>query len=171
MIVLVPEAETAVSRLRDELDPVARLGVPAHVSVLVPFVPAAKLDEDVVAGTAALSRSVPGFRHNLFRTAWFGDEVLWLDPDASEEFRSLTRRVWAAFPAYPPYEGQFADVVPHLTVADHGPVATMRAAEHAIQSHLPISAVAREVTLMVEQPSGHWNAAMSFALDDPVAAT
>jgi 2'-5' RNA ligase len=170
LIVLVPEAETAVSRLRDELDPVARLGVPAHISVLVPFVPAAEIDEDVVARTAELFRSVPAFQHNLVRTAWFGEEVLWLAPDASEEFRSLTERVWTAFPAYPPYEGQFDDVVPHLTVADHGPVAAMRAAEQAIQGHLPIRAVARAITLMVEQPSGDWEAAMSFGLDDPGVA-
>jgi hypothetical protein len=166
LVVLVPEAETAVSRLRLELDPVARLGVPAHVSVLYPFLPAAKIDEDVVAQTAALLRAVPAFAHNLVRSDWFGDQVLWLAPDAGAEFRALTARVWTAFPAYPPYGGQFDDVVPHLTVADRGPVETMRAAEQAIQSHLPISAIARAVTLMVEQPSGLWNAAMSFALDD-----
>lgn len=78
--VLVPEAEPAVSQLREQLDPVARLGVPAHVSAPVPFVPAANIDEAVVARTAALFRSVPGFRHNLVRTAWFGDEVLWVAP-------------------------------------------------------------------------------------------
>jgi hypothetical protein len=166
LVVLVPEAETAVGRLRLELDPVARLGVPAHVSVLYPFMPAAAIDENVTARTAALFRSTPAFAHKLFRSDWFGERVLWLAPDASEEFRLLTARVWRAFPSYPPYGGQFDDVVPHLTIADRGPVETMRAAEQAIQSHLPISAVARAVSLMVEQPSGLWNAAMSFALDD-----
>jgi hypothetical protein len=168
LIVLVPEAEPAVSQLRVELDPVAQLGVPAHVSVLFPFVPAAEIDEDVVTRTSALFRSVPGFLHNLVHTDWFGDEVLWLASDSSREFRSLTSQVWTAFPAYPPYEGQFDDVVPHLTIADRASVETMRAAERAIQSHLPISAVAREVTLMVEQSSGRWNAAIPFALGDPV---
>jgi len=170
LIVVVPEAETAVSQLRFELDPVARLGVPAHVSVLFPFVPAAKIDEDVVARTAALFQSVPVFQHNLFRSNWFGDEVLWLAPDASEEFRSLTSRVVEAFPAYPPYEGQFDDVVPHLTIADRGPVEAMQAAERAVQGHLPISAIARAVTLMIEQSSGDWEAAASFALDDSEVA-
>ena len=155
-----------MSQLRFELDPVARLGVPAHVSVLFPFVPAAEIDEHVMARTAALFRSVPAFTHSLVRSAWFGDEVLWLAPDTSEEFRSLTRLVWADFPAFPPYEGRFDDVVPHLTIADHGPVEAMQAAELAVQRHLPITATARAVTLMIERSSGHWKAAVSFALND-----
>jgi 2'-5' RNA ligase len=167
LVVLVPEAEAVVGRLRDELDPAARLGVPAHVTVLYPFVPASEVVDDVVARTAALYRSVPRFRHDLVRTGWFGDEVLWLAPDAGEDFRSLTGRVWAAFPDHPPYEGRFDDVVPHLTVADHGPVGTMRAAERALRDRLPISAVARAVTLLVEQTSGRWSPAMSFPLAAP----
>lgn len=170
LIVVVPEAETAVGQLRFELDPVARLGVPAHVSVLFPFVPAAKIDDDVIARTATLLRTVPTFQHSLFRSAWFGHEVLWLAPDASEMFRSLTSTVVGAFPDYPPYAGRFDDVVPHLTIADHAPIDAMQQAEQAVQSHLPISAITRTVTLMVEQPSGHWRAAASFALNDPVAA-
>lgn len=167
LIVVVPEAETAVSQLRFELDPVARHGVPAHVSVLFPFLPAAGIDEAEMAQTAELFRSAAAFKYNLVRSDWFADEVLWLALDASGEFRSLTSLVWTAFPAYPPYEGRFDDVVPHLTVADHGPVDAMRAAEQAVQSHLPISATAQAVTLMVEQASGHWKAAASFALNDP----
>lgn len=155
--------------LRSELDPVARLDVPAHVSVLFPFVPAAELDEHVIARTAAVFRAEPAFRHRLVRTAWFGDDVLWLAPDASAEFRSLTNRVWTAFPAYPPYEGRFDDVVPHLTIADRAPLEAMREAERAVQPQLPISAIARAVTLMVEQASGHWQVAESFPLDDPAA--
>lgn len=92
--------------------------------------------------------------------------MLWLAPDASEEFRSLTSLVWSAFPAYPPYEGKFDDVVPHLTIADRGSVEEMQAAEQTVQGHLPFRAVTCAVTLMVEQPSGRWESAESFSLSD-----
>jgi hypothetical protein len=115
---------------------------------------------------AALFRTVPAFSYNLVRSDWFGDEVLWLAPDTDEDFRSLTSLVWTAFPAYPPYEGRFNDVIPHLTVADHGPVEKMQAAERSVQMQLPIPAVTRKVALLVEQASAPWEAAASFALDD-----
>jgi 2'-5' RNA ligase len=166
LIVVVPEAETAVSQFRCRLDPVAQLGVPAHVSVLFPFMPAPEIDNDVVARLAALFRAAPAFKYYFVRTDWFGDEVLWLAPDASEEFRSLTSLVWSAFPAYPPYEGKFDDVVPHLTIADRGSVEEMQAAEQTVQGYLPIRAVTCAVTLMVEQPSGRWESAESFSLSD-----
>jgi 2'-5' RNA ligase len=164
-MVVVAEAEPAVAQLRRQLDPVARLGVPAHVTVLFPFIPASEIQGAVMVRLAALFRTVPAFTHNFVRTAWFGDEVLWLGSDAAQVFRSLTQLVWTAFPAYPPFEGQFDDVVPHLTIADHGARGEMQAAERTAQLHLPISADTRAVTLMVEQPSGHWEAAESFTLN------
>jgi hypothetical protein len=90
---------------------------------------------------------------------------LWLDSDAARLFRSLTQLVWRAFPAYPPFEGRFDEVVPHLTIADHGPFEEMQAAERTVQRHLPISAITQAVTLMVEQPAGRWDAAASFPLN------
>lgn len=68
MIVVVPEAETAVSQFRCRLDPVAQLGVPAHVSVLLPFMPAPEIDNDVVARLAALFRAAPAFKYYFVRT-------------------------------------------------------------------------------------------------------
>jgi 2'-5' RNA ligase len=131
-MVVVAEAEPAVAQLRRQLDPVARLGVPAHVTVLFPFIPASEIQGAVMVRLAALFRTVPAFTHNFVRTAWFGDEVLWLGSDAAQVFRSLTQLVWTAFPAYPPFEGQFDDVVPHLTIADHAPRGEMQAAERKL---------------------------------------
>lgn len=166
LIVVIGEAEQAVGRLRLQLDPIARLGVPAHVTVLFPFLPTAEINDGVMARLAALFGSVPTFKHDFVRTGWFGDEVLWLAPEAADVFASLTRLVWEAFPAYPPYGGQFDDVIPHLTIADHAPLDEMQAAERAVQKCLPISAVTRTVTLMFEQPAGGWQAAARFPLND-----
>jgi len=165
LLVVVAEAEPAVAQLRLQLDPVARLDVPAHVTVLFPFVPASELQDKVMVRLAALFGRMPAFTHNLVHTAWFGDEVLWLASDCTERFRSLTELVWTAFRAYPPFEGQFEDVVPHLTIANHGSLDEMHAAERTVQLQLPISTMTRAVTLMIEQPSGRWKRAASFALN------
>lgn len=146
LVVLVGEAEPAVGGLRHELDPVAQLGVPAHVTVLFPFMPSEEITHDVLLRLAGLFRTVSSFQHSFVRTEWFGGDVLWLASDADAVFRSLTGMVADAFPNYPPYEGQFDDVVPHLTIADRGPIDAMRAADRKVQPHLPIPAITRAVT-------------------------
>ncbi|MFT3871804.1 MAG: 2'-5' RNA ligase family protein [Nocardioides sp.] len=158
------EAEQVVAEFRHQLDPVAHLGMPAHVTVLFPFAPAGGINDDVVDRLRSLFGTVPAFENSFVRTEWFGEEVLWLASEADETLRSLTSLVAEAFPESPPYGGEFDDVVPHLTVADHGPVNAMRAAERSLRSHLPINAFTSVVTLMAEQPSGRWEAAGSFVL-------
>ena len=86
-----------------------------------------------------------------------GDEVLWLAPEDPRPFRILTELVHIAFPDFPPFEGQFEDVVPHLTVAHGCALDDMRTAERAVEQHLPIEGRARKVTLMVQaDDSGTW---------------
>jgi 2'-5' RNA ligase len=135
LLVVVAEAEPAVAQLRLSLDPVARLGVPAHVTVLFPFMPASEIHDEVTLRLTTLFRRVPAFPHNFVRSAWFGDEVLWLASDAAQALRSLTELVWTAFPAYPPFEGLFDDVVPHLTIANGASFDEMQAAERTVQRH------------------------------------
>jgi 2'-5' RNA ligase len=172
LIVEVPEAEHAVGEPRSRLDANARLGIPAHVTVLFPFMPPALIDDAVLARLTRLFAAVPRFGHRLVRTSWFGDEVLWLAPENEAPFRLLTDAVHREFPDYPPFGGQFENVVPHLTIADRCPLDQMQSAERRVEKHLPISGVASEVSLMVQcDASGAWTRAASFALDDVDAAS
>ena len=52
VLVLVPEAERAAAGHRAHLDMAASWGVPAHLSVVYPFVPAADVDEQVLTELA-----------------------------------------------------------------------------------------------------------------------
>ncbi len=106
------------------------------------------------------------FEFYLTRTAFFNDRVLWLAPEPAEPFRRLTALVSGVFPAYPPYGGQFAEVIPNLTVGDHGTPDQLRAAQQAVRPHLPISGAAHTVSLMVEHADGQWKRRASF-LPDP----
>lgn len=165
LIVEVPEAEPVVARLRERLDASAPLGIPAHITVLFPFMPPSAIDPAVLAKLAHLFAAVSRFRFRLDHTDWFGDEVLWLAPRDPGPFRALIEAVHQAFPAFPPFDGQFSDVVPHLTVGKGHPVSDLRAAEESVRAHLPIDGHATEVTLVTQQSAGgRWTGAATFAL-------
>jgi 2'-5' RNA ligase len=165
LIIEVPEAEAAVAAHRERLDASASLGVPAHITVLFPFMAPAAVTPAAQAELRHLFAGVSRFRFRLDRTDWFGADVLWLGPADEGPFRSLTSQVHQAFPAFPPFEGQFEDVVPHLTVGHGHPVDDLRAAEAAVQAHLPIEGYATAVTLVTQQSPGTlWAGADAFAL-------
>ena len=153
-----------VGEHRLRMDSAARLGVPAHITVLFPFAAPDAIGDAELARLGETFAAVPAFTHTLVETAWFDSDVLWLRSDAEATFRELTRRTSAAFGDYPPYDGQFDDVQPHLTVADRFPLADMRAAEQDIRGALPITSKADAVTLLAEQESGRWEHAATFPL-------
>jgi len=76
LIVEVPEAEAAVARWRERLDENAAMGIPAHITVIAPFLPRAGIGEPVLGALERLFGGMPGFRFRLARTAWFGEQVL-----------------------------------------------------------------------------------------------
>ena len=138
VIVALPDAESAVARWRAELDVWAGRGVPAHVTVVTPFLPPAEINDAAVEALAAVIATVPAFEVDLARTAWFGREVLWLDPEPSGPFRALTEQVWRRFPQCPPYEGAHADLIPHLTIGFDAPRPDLQRAERIVTAALPI---------------------------------
>jgi hypothetical protein len=165
LIVEVPEAEPAVARHRERLDASAPLGIPAHITVLGPFMPPETINPAALAALEHLFAAVSRFRFQLDHTDWFGDQVLWLAPRDPDPFRALTKRAYQAFPEFPPFEGQFDDVVPHLTVGHGHPANDLRAAEESVRAHLPIDAQATAVTLMTQRSAGgRWTKAATFTL-------
>jgi len=165
LIAEIPAAERVAGRYRARLDPSAALGVPAHVTVLVPFVPVSKLGTAELDRLSALFAAVPVFDVRLDHTDWFGTSVLWVGPQNPAPFRDLTARVVAAFPDYPPYDGRFEDIVPHLTIGEGCPADEMRRAEDQIAGRLPVADRVTAVTLIAESSrGGQWRTLASFLL-------
>ena len=165
LVVPVPEAEPAVGAHRARLDASAALGAPAHITVLFPFVPPDRVDDNVLERVTRVVGTVPRFRYSFRKTAWFDDRVLWLAPDDDGPFRELTHRVWAEFPDHPPFEGAFDDVVAHLTVGHDQPPDVLRRAEDDVRPHLPIEGAATEVVLLAQdEPGGRWHQSATFPL-------
>ncbi|MEU4564797.1 2'-5' RNA ligase family protein [Actinoplanes sp. NPDC023936] len=166
LIVPVPEAEPAVAGLREHLDRFSAHSVPAHVTVLSPFLPPARLTPQVLAAVQLVAAGVPGFFVSFDRLGWFADRVLWLAPDPAEPFRELTNRIAARFPPAQPYGGEYAEVVPHLTVGHDQPVAALRAAAARVEPLLPIRARVTSLRLLAGAPeSGEpWHTLADFPL-------
>ena len=163
LVVLVPEAEPVVRRHRHALDPSTQFGVPAHITVLYPFVPPEHIDETILERVARIAADSPSHEVRLSRTAWFGRHVLWLAPDDPEPFSVLTERVSAAFPDHPPYEGTIESIIPHLTVGDRAPVAAMEEAERCLLQDLPIDDRVTHLTLLAqERAGGHFTTKATF---------
>ena len=78
LIIPVPEAEPAVGALRAGHDSSAALGVPAHVTILFPFLPPDKVDEDALRDLFA---RFAAFDFALDRVERFDDGRVWLHPD------------------------------------------------------------------------------------------
>jgi 2'-5' RNA ligase len=165
LVVAVPEAEPVVGALRERLDAHAALGVPAHVTVLFPFVPADEVDGEVLERVAQVVAGVPRFPYRLCGTGWFDDRVVWLALDDPVPFRDLTSRLWQAFPAQPPFEGAFDDVVPHLTLGHGHPREVLAAAEREVLPRLPITGTATGLVLLAQrEPGGRWHRHAAFPL-------
>jgi 2'-5' RNA ligase superfamily len=168
VLVPVPEAEPAVGRHRARLDRAAAQGVPAHVTVLYPFVPPAEITAATIEALAAAVGCVAAFDCRFAVTAWFGEEVVWLAPRPDAPFRALTRAVCAAFPGYLPYRGAHDDAVPHLTIGDRPPggASDLRAAEADVLRALPVRARISRAWLMTgtsEPDSWHTVAELPLA--------
>jgi 2'-5' RNA ligase len=165
LLVTIPEAEEAVARHRAQLDDAAAWGVPAHVTVLFPFMPPSEVDAHVIGTLAAAISTVPRFHATFEGTGWFGTNVLWLAPEPAAVFGALTTAVADAFPDYPPYGGEHEEVIPHLTVGHDVAVSDLREAEAGVLRCLPIEAHITEVALWcgTDVPAG-WRRTRGFPL-------
>jgi hypothetical protein len=164
-VVLVPEAEALVGDLRLQYDQSARLGVPAHVTVLYPFMEPSLITPEVTRECASVLAGLHSFAFVLGSVCRFL-ETAYLDPEPHEPFIALTSALARAFPAFPPSGGKYPSIVPHLTVA-HGNAAEAESAAVAVAAGLrssgPISSVCASVMLM-ENSSGRWRPMHVFPL-------
>ena len=164
-VVFVPEAESLVQDLRQEHDPSALAGIAAHVTVLFPFMEPSALTPSVLGTCQALLAAHTSFVFKLASVGRF-PSTAYLEPSPPGPFVSLTHALWAAFPSYPPFTGEFTSVVPHLTVS-HGSAQAATAVAEQLASGLqcvgPIAARCRSVSL-VENSSGSWRLVHEFHL-------
>ena len=160
LLIAVAEAEPVVGTLRLVHDAVAADGIPAHVTVLYPFVPRNQLSADVRRATADVFSVIPAFEYRFDHVGRFGDTTVFLVPHPAGAFSRLIEAAHARWPEHPPYGGVFDVVIPHLTVGDglDGITADAleAAANQALTRHGPVVGRATEVALMTRGADGRW---------------
>lgn len=168
LLVRCPAAEQVVGDHRSRYDASGRAGVPAHLTVLYPFLDPHCLADADLDRVAEVAARVAPFDLVLGDTAWFDERVLYLAPDDPLPLVKLTRSVAASFPAHLPYEGRFSDPAPHLTVAHDQPLDLLREMEGTMTPMLPVHQRVESVELWTgPRPalgSGHWRRLASFPL-------
>lgn len=165
LICRVPEAERHIARYRERYDPPARRGVPAHVTILYPFMPPEQVDAAVLDQIAAIASGVRCFDFRLAETRRF-PVSLYLAPQPDDSFAALTEGLYRAFPDYPPFAGKFTTVVPHVTVA-HADEPKLCEIEVELRIALASTGAVKarcEEMVLIEDTRGNWNEMHCFPL-------
>jgi 2'-5' RNA ligase len=154
VIVPVPAMESLVAPWRSRFDVSAGFGVPAHVTVLYPFLPLDRIDpgvthslQEIFAAESAFDVTFAGFGEFPSEPAHPGP--LYLDPQPAGPFRRLTSALGTRWPEAPPYGGAHADPIPHLTVTEIALADEKEAARAAIEPGLPVTTVIGTGSLLV----------------------
>ncbi|MFE6081479.1 2'-5' RNA ligase family protein [Streptomyces virginiae] len=100
-----------------------------------------------------------------YRTGTLRTDVMYLVPEPDTPLRRLTQAIADRWPEAPPYGGRFAEVVPHLTIAQGQEGAVLEAIEADLAGRLPFTSRVASVELMVHD-GVKWQERASFALGE-----
>jgi 2'-5' RNA ligase len=135
--------------------------VPAHQTLLYPFVDAADLDPSIRDQLATTFRATTAFDFELTRIESWPD-ALYVLPTPASPFEHLAARLGASWPEYPIYGGE-TGFAPHITIAE--PAEAPDAADlAAARRSLPAARRATTATLIAEDDAGQWRARWRFPL-------
>jgi 2'-5' RNA ligase len=154
LVLVLPEPRLEELRGRFDAKAVAA-GIPLHVTLLFPFGPR----ED---GLPELFAAWSPLRFSLTRVETF-PKAVWLAPEPVGELRERILELYARYPQYPPYGGEFPDPVPHATVGQPGDV--VDAVRVAAEPLLPVAFEVGAATLIEEVAPDRWRAGRSFPFE------
>ena len=157
----------ALETIRQEHVDNAGLGVPAHATLLFPFVPPRQLGgADLERAAAAIAETdsfdVAFRKARSFDPTTTKDGVVWLEPEPSAPFIAMTQALVGAFPGYLPYGGLHDTVIPHLTLANVD--VDLPELLAAARPELPFSRRVASAAMLVEDSAGRWRVARELPL-------
>ena len=161
-IVIRVSVPSGLDRVRRRWDTAPRLGIPAHVTILFPFVQASELTKAHRSSLAAIARRHQPFEIDFRRVGRF-PTVVYLVPEPSAPITALTEGIAAAYPGYLPYGGMFDEVVPHLTVTEDES-APLDAIAAETGRWLPFTHRATALEVLVESSEGRWRGRWRLSL-------
>ncbi len=168
VLLSVPEAEPLVHEWRGKGDPSAAHGVPAHVTLLHPFLPADRIDAGVLEELRWFFQGVDAFDVAFDKVGRFEEAgVVYLAP-AGPALTELSRALVRRWPECKPYDGAIPidDLVAHLTIVHTEDRALRQSAGDAVSPQLPLVARAACASLWVCDDTGEWSEQQSFAFGE-----
>jgi 2'-5' RNA ligase len=135
--------------------------MPPHVTLIFPFADSAEAD-DLLEPLGRVFGGFAPFEIALRQTGRFPG-LLYLRPEPAEAFVAITEALVNAFPDFPPYAGEFVEIVPHITVAQ-GDDAVLAATERELEAQLPVKSRVEHAWL-VEDAAGGWRRHTAFPLE------
>jgi 2'-5' RNA ligase len=165
---VLDDARAELEPVRAELDPNAvERGIPLHVTLLFPFVPREAVDESVIRSLEEHFAQRAPFTLALVGLDEFPG-VVYAVPEPGNELKEWVSNLTERFPGYPPYDGQFADVVPHATLGtwdepERRDEFVARAREMT-RAMFPVACAVDEVALLEEYAPDRWHERRRFPL-------
>jgi 2'-5' RNA ligase len=153
LVLLLPEPRLEALRARFDPEGTSK-GIPLHITLLFPFGPRE-------SGVGELFARWSPLRFALARVETFPD-VVWFAPEPDGELRARILEVYARYPQYPPYGGEFPEPVPHATVGKGDVAEAVRAAAEPL---LPVEFEVGAATLLEEVAPDRWRAGPSFPFE------
>ncbi|HJT04917.1 MAG TPA: 2'-5' RNA ligase family protein [Pseudonocardiaceae bacterium] len=153
LVIPVPAADGLLELVEARHPGSVRQGVPAHVSLLYPFVGMAELTERDTDALRELFLEQEPMRV-VFVECYRRGGFVALRPSPLERLTELTYKTMRRWPDVVPYEGLYGDVEPHLTVALDTSEETALTIEQEVTNQLPISAELHEAWLLAFD--GRW---------------
>jgi 2'-5' RNA ligase len=169
--VIVPIAlPPRLASLRDAVDPLAARGVPAHVTVLFPFLAADALTPTVRSALARSAARNPPFIAR-FSGVEYREEMVWLMPEDRRPFLALTESVASRWPDHPPYGGIHDTLIPHLTLIETADDSARGAGRAAAAESCPFDVAVPAISVIAESASGAWRTRWRLPLGGRTAGT
>ena len=160
LVALLPELEPLIGAWRGRHTGDGARGMPPHVTLIMPFADSSVVDQ-LLEPLGRVFASFAPFETALRETARFPG-LLYIRPEPTEPFVAITEEVAHAFPDFPPYAGEFEEVIPHVTVAQ-GDDAVLAAAEQELEAQLPVKSRVERAWLVEDTPGG-WRSHTAFPL-------
>jgi 2'-5' RNA ligase len=164
IVVLTPEAEPLAGAFYREHSTAGRNGMTPHITLLVPFVPAGLITEDIELRLRGLFSRFDAFDYVLERFERFESGVLYLAPEPAARFVDLVLALTEVFPDYPPYEGVHDDVVPHVTIAESRDPELLARIRCEIEPRLPVACRVEAATLVARGADLRWRPRTAYGL-------
>lgn len=177
-----PQLNSAITIRLDELLPelaavqqqhhlrAVETGMPLHITLLFPFVPCDELNAHLYGVLSAYASGHEPFTISLESIDEFPG-VLYASLAPNAELTDLTRGLWAAFPATPPYGGAFDEPIAHATLSEASAEAQAEATQalkRQTECLWPQRCVVRNFSLFEEHAPNRWRETERFTLGSDI---